>query len=444
MNIALLLDVIDWKVFLALFLGVFLVASALFKPLSYGVFDVGWIVVATQSVGVTLVSYLYINGSSHLQPYAIFMNMAFLFFFLGAHLVQSAFTSLRPNRPPFNTESVEVGATLRLLSRILFFLQALIIALILLRASTQGLPIFYEDPELAKVEVNSGGFGLISRILNPSVTIAFSIIFLLQGFGYLRGWRLLVFMMPPLFALLASGSKGALIVLLVSYTAVQAFLFGRMREYKPPSSIKLLTYMTIGTLGYAVAVLLLRAIGTGEDDPWLFVWNTFGVRLIAFGDGVFYFFANDLVSKISFDLYDYIWDYILGPLLALVRLVDYPVSLGLKISGEMFGQDKLGPNPTMFVEGYVYFGFIGGLMYAGCLGMLFQMLRSNLFSRTRRFSAHHFINFSLMFSLSQLVASDMLLFHAELINSLLLMMMIWMAGKLFDFLFKRRRYILTA
>ena len=439
MNIAQLLNVIDFALFLPLYLGVFLVASFLFKPLSYGVFDVGWIVIAAQSVGVTLVVYLDLSVYGYPSSQAIFIFFSLLCFLFGARVTQSAFLYIRPQRPQYTAESVAMLATLKHLWLILAILQALILALLLIRASIQGLPILAADPELAKVEVNSGGFGLITRILTPSVTLAFSIIFLLQGLGHLRGVRLLLAMLPALVALLASGSKGAVFTVLVSYTAVQAYLMGFVQCYKPPNSARVVIYVAVGILGYVAVVLLLRAIGTGEDDPWLFVMTTFVVRLIAFGDGVFYYFINDLYRTLSFEPFDYMWDYILAPLLALIRLIDYPVSLGLKISDAMFGQDKLGPNPTMFVEGYAYFGALGGLFYTACLGMFFQIVRSNVFSRFRNVTAWHFVVFALLFSLGQVVASDMLMFHAELINSMLLASMVWLTLKLMQFLFSVRR-----
>lgn len=438
MNIAELLNLFDWALFLPLYVGILLVASLLFRPVSYGVFDVAWIVIAAQSVGVTLVVYLDLTMHGHLKEHSIFMLLALLGFLLGARVTHATFLYVRPQRPQCVVGSFEIVFALRQLRRILAFLQFLILALVLLRASTQGLPIFMADPEMAKVEVNSGGFGLITRIQTPSVTLAFSIIFLLQSLGHLRGGKLLLAMLPALIALLASGSKGALLAVLISYTAVQAYLMGLVHGYKPPSSTRVVIYVAVTILGYAAVVLLLRAIGTGEDDPWLFVVTTFGVRLIAFGDGVFYYFVNDLFRTLSFDPSDYFWDYILNPLMALLRLVDYPISLGLKISGEMFGQEKLGPNPTMYVEGYAYFGALGGLFYAACLGVVFQILRSNVFSRFRSFSIWNFIGFVLLFSLAQLVPSDMLLFHADLVNSILLASMVWLANNLIQFLFPPR------
>ena len=438
MNIAELLNIINWTVFLPLNFAIFLIASFLFRPLSYGSFDVGWIVVAAQSVAVTLVAYLDLSTHGYFKDHAIFISLAFLSFLLGARAAQATLLYIRPRRPQRSAFSNDVLATLKHLSRILVFLQILIITLIMLRMSTQGLPIFAEDPEIAKVDVNSGGFGIITRILTPSITLAFSIVFLLQGLGYLRGARLFLALLPALVALLASGSKGAFLTVLVSYTAVQAYLMGYVRGYRPPSSARVVIYGAIGILGYAAVVLLLRAIGTGEDDPWLFVLTTFGVRLIAFGDGVFYYFGNDLFRTLSFNPSDYFWDYALAPLFALLRLVEYPISLGLKISGEMFGQEKLGPNPTMYVEGYAYFGALGGLFYAACLGLIFQMLRSNVFSRFSSVTFWNFIGFTLLFSLAQVVASDMLLFHAELVNSILLVSLVWLAHQVIRVLFQPR------
>ena len=244
---------------------------------------------------------------------------------------------------------------------------------------------------------------------------------------------------PPLLALLVSGSKGGLIAVLVSFTAVQAYLKGMDAEYRAPRPARILMLAAAAVLGYTFLVLLLRATGAAEGDPLLFALTTFGVRLIAFGDGVFYFFSNELHKVLSFQPLDYVWDYLLAPPLALLRLTDYPSTLGLKISGEMFGQEKMGPNPTVFVEGYAYFGGLLGPMYAACIGALFQALRSNAFSRSTRFRTWGFLWFAMLFPLAQMVAADMVLFVGEVTNALLVATLVWVIDEIRQWPSPRRR-----
>jgi len=427
MNISALFEHIDWQAFLTIYLGVFGLAVAMFRRCAYGAYDPAWIAVAAISVSVTLVAYLYQVEQIGAGAHVAYIALTLFAFLLGVRGTDTALRHLHPMPRALDLDTPQARRHLQQLRRILGLLQVLIIAMVVIRAAVQGLPILAEDPELAKVEVNAQGFGLITRLLGPSVTMGLSITFLLWAKRVFTRRRALLALLPSLLALLASGSKGGMLAVLVSFTAVQAYLMGMDATYRAPRASRVLMLATAAILGYALLVLLLRAAGAGEGDPLVFALTTFGVRLIAFGDGVFYFFVNDLHTTLSFQPLDYVWDYLLAPVLAILRLIEYPITLGLKISGEMFGQEKLGPNPTLFVEGYAYFGTVLGPVYAACLGILFQALRSNAFPRNARFTAWGFLRFAVLFPLAQAVTADMLLFVAEAINTALVAAVLWTA-----------------
>jgi len=425
MNIAELFDVIDWPVFLLIYLSVFGLAVVLFRRCAYGPYDPAWIVIAALAVAVTLLAYLYQIERIGTVAQVGYMIATLLGFLFGVRATHAVMRRIRPHAPVIDFDRPQARRELRQLRRLLGFLQLMILALVAVRAVTQGLPILAVDPELAKVEVNSAGFGLITRLISPAVMMSLSITFLFAAKGILTRRQSLLALLPPVIALLASGSKGGLVAVLVSFTAVQAYLMGVDAKCRAPRTGRVLMLAAAAILGYALLVLLIRATGTGEGDPLAFALTTFGVRLIAFGDGVFYFFPNELYRVLSYQPIDYVWDNLLAPVLAMLRLIDYPTSLGLKISGEMFGQDKMGPNPTVFVEGYAYFGAALGPVYATCIGALFQALRSNTFSRSTRFRTWGFLWFTMLFPLAQVVTADILLFVAEVINTLLVAALVW-------------------
>jgi oligosaccharide repeat unit polymerase len=431
MNIATLFDVIDWPVFLLIYLGVLGFAIVLFRRCAYGLYDPAWIVIAALAVAVTLVAYLYQVERIGTVAQVLYMALTLLGFLLGIRATRTVMGKIRSRAPTIDFRQPRVRREMLQLRRLLGFLQIMILALVAVRAVTQGLPILAVDPELAKVEVNSAGFGLITRLTSPAVTMSLSITFLLAAKGMLTRRQSLLALLPPVIALLASGSKGGLIAVLVSFTAVQAYLMGLDAQYSPPRAGRVLILAAAAIFGYALFVLLLRAAGAGEGDPLLFAFTTFGVRLIAFGDGVFYFFPNELYRVLSFQPLDYVWDNLLAPVFAMLRLIDYPTSLGLKISGEMFGQDKLGPNPTVFVEGFAYFGAVWGPVYAACIGSLFQILRSNTFSSSTQFRVWQFLWFAMLFPMAQVITADTLLFVAELINTLLVAALVWVVHAIY-------------
>jgi oligosaccharide repeat unit polymerase len=434
MNIAELFDFMDWGAFSMLFLLVFAVAAVMFRRSAYFIYDPGWLVVFNLSVGVALAEYLYLVQNQGRADHALYIFAAFILFLAGARLTAAKPLPVSLSASMHDVPIMYATTEISKLKQLLVCFQMLIIVMLIIRASTQGLPIFAADPEMAKVMVNADGFGLITRLMAPSVLMATSTAMLLRASKVISLKKFILTLLPVLLVLLSSGSKGAFISLLVSYVIVKVYLLTSSGKRAKSANNSLVILFVFLVIAYAFLVLFLR--GAEESDPMLFALNIFAVRLLAYGDAVFYFFFNDLYNVISFQPWDYAWDYLLSPIFAMLRLIDYPLTLGLRISSEMFGIDKMGPNPTLFVEGYAYFGFIFGLLYALLIGMLFQFLRKNAFSASFKSSAWGFLCFVAFFSISLTLPIDMILVAADIINTIIVVVFVWFMHQIFMFFYE--------
>jgi hypothetical protein len=424
MSIFNLFDVINWQAIFFIFTVVFGFGVALFHRCSYFVYDTGWITIVALSIAVALVEYLYLIEGQGLFSHALYVAIAFLLFLFGARA--SRYLSIRAKYSckggPYYSV-VNRPLQIKKLMQLMKILQLIIIFMLIARGMTQGFPIFADDPEIAKVQVNSEGFGLITRLMEPSLIMATSIAMLLITSKVISIKKFLSMLVPVIIALLATGSKGAFVILLGAYVIALVYLKGSVSSFKAPKIAINLSIFTLFIISYSFLVLYIS--GAAADDPLSLALYTFGVRLLAFGDAVFYFFFNDLFDVISLQPIDYLWDFFISPLLSISRLIDYPITLGLRISGELFGMKSGGPNPTLFVEGYVYFGYAFGLLYAFLIGMAFQYLRSNIFNSSVWSSAWGYLFFTLLFSLSSALPTDMILFVGGLINSAIVLFLLW-------------------
>ena len=354
MDIADLFEQVDWISFFVIFAIVISIAILFFRDCSFSFYDPAWFTVGSLSIAVSLVTYLKFSENFGYWPNVQYVCLAFLFFLIGVRATKFIITSFFNKSIRIDFDTDVAGAQFLMLHKILLILIAIISFLILTRAFAQGLPIFAEDPEAAKTAVNSGGFGLITRLLGPSLLLATSITILLITKKRISKTRGFVLIIPVVLSLLSSGSKGSFVLILISFVGVHTYLKYCDVQYTQPRAGWLVFCIAFIIVGYAFLVLILR--GSSSDDAVMFAFKTFGIRLLAGGDAVFYFFSLNLHKLISFHPSDYIWDYGIAPVLSIFRLISYQKTLGLHISSELFGVDRGGPNPTLFVEGYSYFG----------------------------------------------------------------------------------------
>lgn len=437
MNVIDLFQLIQWLKFALIFIFIFGGTAFIIKNNTYFYFDPAWVTILGLAIGVTLVQYLYLIEGKGEFRHALYIAAAFIFFLIGIKITAYIIKIKKPIHLNICADMVRKSDEVKRLRVILGFMQILLLSMLLIRASTQGLAIFAPDPEIAKVETNTGGFGLITRIVGPAIVISLAISFLLYTSKLISSLKLFFILIPSLLLLLSSGSKGALFSIIVAYASALAYQKRVFWNFIIPKSGSRIAMLVIFLLGYSLLVLLLR--GSDESSPLLFAITTLAVRFLAFGDAVYYFFFSELYLKISSQPISYIWDYMVVPTLAVIRLIDYETTLGLKISGEMFGMEKGGPNPTMFVEGYVYFGIIFGLIYVFFIGVIFQYLRFSAFNAFEKFTAWNYLRFIILFNIASTVPVDMILVTSDIVNSLFVLGMSWLVLQIYIYLSMNRR-----
>ena len=396
----------------------------LFKKLTFGSFDPIWIMVMALIFNLTMALYVFFEYKSIKVGDLVYIITSFLSFVIGTYSIKLFMGRWHGTKEISSALSQQFVTTNdKAFIRIFIYLSTGIMVIAFsIRAYFLGIPIFSADPEYQKVMMNKGGFGVVTRIIEPLIYCNLLLLFYARTAGLWRSKTIYVYFIIPIMILLSSGSKGSLITIYFAYFFSSTYISLKTRVTTISISFKRILPFVLVVLLYSVLVLFLRAIGTAEDNAYEFVLKTFLLRFIAYGDGLFYFFSNNLLNYINYSPLEYIWGYLIVPVGALFRLVDYQITLGLEISGIMFGIDNFGPNPTMFVEGLVYFGYIGGVVYCFILGVLFSFVRFVAVGINIRKNILRLFVFGISNLMSLAITSDMLLFAATAINNFIILL----------------------
>jgi hypothetical protein len=144
--------------------------------------------------------------------------------------------------------------------------------------------------------------------------------------------------------------------------------------------------LALATLGISAFVVNRRfsAVSVSADSSLEFTLGALLERLADAGGGLNHYLSSAPAPELSrLGPLDFFWNNVLAPFLAPFKLEPYPPSLGNILAREMTGDDTFGPNPTMYMEGLVYFGAAGAVLYCGALGGMLAALRG-LFPLLRR------------------------------------------------------------
>lgn len=424
MHISLIIALLDARLYLALLIPFTLLSLPLFRSITFSFYDPFWITALSINFTFALMLYAYLVDERLSSGAMFYMLGTLAAFFAGAIVVRYALR--RPAGPQVRAAASPIyihhADEARFIS--VFLLVACLILLItfVARAVFVGLPILAPDPEAAKVMVNQRGFGLLTRIADPLVNVSLLLLFYVRRVSgrFPRGaW---LYFTVILMLLLSNGSKSALIPLYTAFFFANAYVSLRKREPFRFISLPIALLGAAGVLLYAVVVLFLRGSGTREEDVAAFVLQTLTLRFLVSGDGPYYYFTNNLDLYMSQSIGAYLWDYLVIPLLAPFRLVAYEPSVGLQITKTLFGTDLFGPNPTMYVEGDIYFGRLGGVLYGGALGAICALCKF----LPAKIAVRRHVPILIVFYLGNIVAmkvsQDMLLFSADIINYALIIL----------------------
>lgn len=244
---------------------------------------------------------------------------------------------------------------------------------------TAGFPLFANDPSVAKVDLYSGGLGLVKRIdAGPMLFLcAASLLLALHGI-HRRLFRIL-FGVSILFSVLG-GSKGSLLTPVYLFV----YLMGR-RDLLAPRAVRLFKYAC--ALFIAAGTLLSLFILRGDGGSLTTSLQALGLRILLYGDVILYYYQPAVLALLHHHTPLSFVSYALNPILGELRLVPYQTPLGYDMVQYTLSANEelasvLGPNTTFFVAGHIFFGAIGGVLYSGLVGYAFSRCRSLFLTRT--------------------------------------------------------------
>ena len=106
-------------------------------------------------------------------------------------------------------------------------------------------------------------------------------------------------------------------------------------------------------------------------------------RILYYGDVIIYYYNPKVYYKLNeLNVIDYIL-HMINPILGFFRMVAYDEPMGYKMVLMTLESNELnrmisivGPNFQYYVEGSVYFGYIGGLLYSFIIGSIVGKIRN--------------------------------------------------------------------
>lgn len=388
----------------------------LFRRLLFSFVDPIWfLVIINTTITLTLVIYDRFIEKDLWSRTVLYVILCQLLFIGGAQLTKWALTRcIRPfsilNGHARLTNS---RAAVRILKVSTFFL-----VLIAIYYVFTGLPSLSNDPELARVMSRREGGGAITRLFYVFSYLSLTLWFYCRakGIGVNRLVSLLGIVLP-LFLLLFVGAKASLLLVYISFFYVNYYVSSEMARPFRMSA----TYVFIAVLAIlCVSIVLLYARAEAVSaavDPLEFAGLQLLSRIIFSGIGASYYFSNPIADLHGLDILDYCYQYVLLPLFAPFRLLSYEPTVGSILAVSMTGDDTFGPNPSMYVEGQIYFGWVGGVLYCGVLGIIFSVFRYYPLNFRRLPSYTRAIIFSFGNMVIMSMTYDMILFVGDVINA---------------------------
>jgi hypothetical protein len=411
---------IDFFVFISILILTITINFYLFKKLLFGFMDPMFFVIINTSLTLTLIIYdRYFNKDYENMLYVIFCQYAFI---VGAritlhviNLKNRPFISPKVSKDKINSRSALW--VLNISSSILLFVLAYYMVI--------GLPAFSSDPELARVLTRKDGGGGISRIFDVFSYLSLTMWFYIRGkkikINFLSNYISIIL---PILLLFAAGSKASIIYVYLSLFSVSKYISFEMNEnFK--ISIKYVIITIILILSVSFIFLFVRAETVDPmANPIDFASHALLYRVIFSGVGAFYYFSNNIIELNNLNILDYIYQYLIIPIFAPLRLVSYEQTVGSILAISMVGDDTFGPNPSMYVEGKVYFGWIGGIFYCAVLGVIFSIFRYLPLKFNHLPSYVRAIGFSFGSLLVLTITFDMILFTGAAFSAILLLSII--------------------
>jgi len=410
-----LLADLDIPLFIGILISVLLLNYFLFRRLLFSLVDPIWfLVIVNTTVTLALVIYDRAMNDEFFSWTVFYVVVAHIMFIAAARLTRVVLTrGLTPSylqAPHVNTVDPRASAWILKTCTLLLFLLAVYYV-------GTGLPALSSDPELARVMLKKGGGGVMARLLNVFAYLSLTLWFYCRLRGVRLGfiWSCLGILLP-LFLLLFVGAKASLLLVYISFFYVSYYVaYETNREFKFPAKYFFISAGVV--LCVSFVLLFARAGEAGASDSSLeFAGIQLLGRIIFSGVGAAHYFSTDIPALAQLGTWDYFYQYVLLPLFAPLRIFDYEPTVGTILALSMTGDDTFGPNPSMYVEGMIYFGPFFGVLYCAVLGVIFSIFRYLPLRFTRSPAFFRVVMFSFGNMLIMSMTYDMILFVGDLIN----------------------------
>lgn len=357
----------------------------LFKGTFFTFYDPLFIYVFLNSFSISFVIYLYFFIKSISFVYFITFVISNIAFIIGVRIgSKSLFTGSLElvGKDKFNRYS-------ELFDIILFLSICVILMSNAILFIYKGIPLFSENPSDAKVQLFTGGFGIVRRINFSLTIVAIVIIYLKLFHPVLRCSRkriiiLIIYLLLCLLVMASSGSKGAILAVI----SPLCFLYVINRFYDNNNvAIKIRKVALIMLVTAFIYALLVIFLSTMSD---LLLYNLY-IRLVSSGDTFYYFYTFDLLNYFDFNVIDYIYRS-LNTALGMFRIVEHEKAIGELIISYVFGRapEGFGPNAQHPIEGLIYFGKYFAWLYSLLIGYIIAYSRTWILYNNR--NNPHFMN----------------------------------------------------
>lgn len=289
-----------------------------------------------------------------------------------------------------------------LVSLVSYVLLVIYITSNLFVAYNKGFTLLSDAPTEAKVANFKEGYGVFRKVnwgVGTFISTAFVYLYLDKK---LKRYLVILFVISLFTAL--EGSKSSLMRIVIAAGFVlyhPAFVqeLSFLKKYK-----WFLPILALCVLSVFFTVLIK------ENDSLDKALLAFFVRLLYSADSALFFY-----NPINIDYFSHftLWDYpsrILNPILGFLRIQPYKEALGnimvenLRVPNAS-SMTIVGPNTPFYIEGRIYFGLLGAVIYSSFVGFVCALFRIYYFSIVQS-SAFYFIFVCSLCQLSSAIIID--------------------------------------
>ena len=290
-----------------------------------------------------------------------------------------------------------------------------------------GLLILSDDPEYYKLQFSKDGLGLISRIVAGIIQPVFFLIILVWK---KCSWAGRILPALTLLMAIASSGKSVLISMVIVALMVSTYKVKVLGSRIEQSYLKIIGLFIVALFFASFVLYLVHGDAVNADGQLIFISvilerisTSSGLGLTTYLQNMYYF-----DSTLKGNLFVYIWNYLIVPIFAPLRFVDYVPTAGRELGIYLTGAEDYGPNPSFFGEGLIYFGIYFGWLYSFAIGSLISILRYlSVFLGTTVNPVLSIFLFVYLNSALLTLSTDFLVFMAQISSFLFFYVMIYLS-----------------